>query len=660
MSELPARSLPELHGTVAVPRSGSWLRRLFAFAGPAYLVSVGYMDPGNWATDLAGGSKFGYQLVWVLLMSNLMAVLLQTLAARLGVVTGQDLAQACRDAYPRWLVVPQWLLCELAIVACDLAEVLGAAIGLQLLFGLPLVAGVVVTALDVLLLLLLSRYGMRRLEALILVLVATMGGCFAFEMLLSRPDVAAIVAGFVPRDAHGTPTLFAPAPGGGWSVLGLHGESLYIAIGILGATVMPHNLYLHSALVQSRAVENSIEGKREACRLNLVDSAIALNAAFFVNAAILVLAAAAFHRNGLHEVSSLREAHRLLAPLLGTSLASTLFAVALLSSGQSSTITGTLAGQIVMEGFLRVRLRPWLRRAISRGLAIVPAVLVLVLQGEHAVDSLLVLSQVVLSLQLSFAVVPLVAFTSDRRRMGPFANPRPVAVLAWLVAALIAFLNGKLVFDAVAGAISGGAAWAGWIALPIALALAVMLAYLALSPWLKSHWPGLAPAPALHAAGSRPQPAAAAAPAMPAFNAGAYRRIAVALELGGSDASVIEFLRTLAFVPGSELVLVHVVESAASRYLGEQSGDAESREDQAALDAIAGEFRARGIEARALLGHGDAKHEIARLVRAESADLLITGSHGHTGLRDVMYGATVSAVRHLVSCPVLTVPPPRN
>jgi manganese transport protein len=368
-SKLP--SLGEYHRTVAVPVAGNWLRRLFAFAGPAYLVSVGYMDPGNWATDLAGGARFGYQLVWVLLMSNLMAVLLQTLAARLGVVTGKDLAQACRDYYPRWVSFPLWGLCEIAIVACDLAEVLGAAIGLKLLFGLPLLWGVLITALDVLLLLSMSRLGMRRVEAIIVTLIATMGACFAVEMVLSRPDLPGILRGFVPRDAGGEFHLFRRVADG-WSILGLHGQSLYIAMGILGATVMPHNLYLHSALVQSRVVAGSREAKREACRMNLVDSAIALNAAFFVNAAILVLAAAAFHNSGHQDVAQLEDAHRLLAPLLGTSIASTLFAVALLCSGQSSTITGTLAGQIVMEGFLHVRIRPWLRRLISRGLAIRP------------------------------------------------------------------------------------------------------------------------------------------------------------------------------------------------------------------------------------------------------------------------------------------------
>ncbi len=649
------RSLPEMHGSVAVPSRGSWLRRMYAFAGPAYLVSVGYMDPGNWATDLAGGSRFGFRLIWVLLMSNLMAVLLQTLAARLGVVTGRDLAQACRDAYPRAVVVTLWILAEIGIVACDLAEVLGAAIGLQLLTGLPLAWGVMVTALDVLLLV-LARYGMRRLEAVIVTLIVTMGGCFAVELLLSRPDVPAMLLGLVPRDDAGRPTLFAPAPGGGWSVLGLHGDSLYIAMGMLGATVMPHNLYLHSSLVQSRALEDSSEGKREACRMNFFDTAIALNAAFFVNAAILALAAAAFHAHGRFGVASLKEAHHLLAPLLGTTMASTLFAVALLSSGQSSTITGTLAGQIVMEGFVRVRMRPWLRRMVSRGLAIVPAVAVILMWGERSVDALLVFSQVVLSVQLSFAVVPLVAFTSDRRRMGEFVNPPWVVAIAVVVTLLIAGLNGKLVLDGVHAAIAGGAGWLGWVALPVSLALGALLVWIGIAPWLQSRWPLLLPAaaPALVSMGSRPLPAPFA-PALPAFDTRRHRRIAVALELGGSDASVTEFLRTLTFAPDAELLLLHVVESAASRYLGEQSLDAESREDREALEHIAAEFRARGVNTSALLGHGDAKHEIARLVRAQAADLLVTGSHGHRRLMDLLMGQTVPRLRHELNIPVLMV-----
>ena len=653
------RSLSELHRSVSLP-TGSWLRRLFAFAGPAYLVSVGYMDPGNWATDLAGGARYGMRLVWVLLMSNLMAVLLQTLSARLGVVTGKDLAQACRDWYPRALVIPMWLMCEVAIVACDLAEVLGAAIGLQLLFHIPILFGVLITGLDVLLLLAMSRLGMRRLEAIIVVLVATIGVCFAIEMLLARPDVAEVLRGLVPRGEDGRLSLIARAPGGGLSVLGLHHGTLYVAMGILGATVMPHNLYLHSALVQSRAVADSKQGKREACRLNLVDSVVALNCAFFVNAAILVLAAAAFHRTGHVEVERLEDAHRLLAPLLGTSLASTLFAVALLSSGQSSTITGTLAGQIVMEGFLHLRIRPWLRRMISRGLAIIPAVAFIIMRGERAVDELLVLSQVVLSLQLSFAVVPLVSFTSDRRRMGEFVNPPWVLVLAALVTSVIAVLNINLVVQQLGPWIAAHLTTAPLVTVPIlalVAGLALLLGYLVLAPLIERFAPALVhPQPEqvpahLAAAPARETDAALLAP----LPDGRPRRIAVALELGAADPAVIDHVRALPLPANTEIVLMHVVESAAGRYLGPETADAEAREDRATLESLADELRARGRITSVMLGFGNVQQELARMATEVKADLIITGAHGHRLLADLVFGSTTSGLRHRVRIPVLAV-----
>jgi manganese transport protein len=651
-------SLPEVHRSVEVPTGGTWLRRLFAFAGPAYLVSVGYMDPGNWATDLAGGARFGYQLIWVLLASNLMAVLLQTLSARLGVVTGKDLAQECRDSYPRALAVPLWVIAELAIVACDLAEVLGAAIGLKLLFGLPLLWGVVITGLDVLLLLGLSRFGMRRIEAVILVLIATLGACFAFEIALSQPALGEILRAFLPRGDDGRPSLLAPVPGGGWSVLGLHGGSLYIAMGMLGATVMPHNLYLHSALVQSRAVERSDVAKREAARMNLVDSVVALNAAFFVNAAILVLAATVFHGTGHEDVARLEDAHRLLAPLLGTTAASVVFAIALLSSGQSSTITGTLAGQVVMEGFLRLRLQPWLRRIISRGLAIVPAALVIGLSGPGGVDALLVLSQVVLSLQLSFAVIPLVTFTSDRRRMGVFVNPPWLTTLSWLVALFIAALNAKLVADILAAwlAAAPGAWWLRGLVIPAVLAVGLLLAVTALMPVLRRLLPALARLPvqvgplmpALSVLGAR-------SGAARVISAVGPRRVALALELGPADAAVLEHVRSMAFPAEVEIALMHVTESAASRYLGPETSDEESRVDREALERLADDLRGFGLGAAVVLGHGDVKSELARMVGEWRAELLITGSHGHRLLGDLFLGSTASGLRHRVSCAVLTI-----
>ena len=428
-------SLAEVNATIRVPAHGTWFRRLLAFAGPGYMVSVGYMDPGNWATDIAAGSKFGYSLLCVILLSNVMAILLQALAARLGIVTGRDLAQACRNAYPKPVNLTLWLACELAIIACDLAEVIGTAIALQLLFGLPLVAGALITALDALLLLLLMSRGFRFLEAFVAALLAVIAICFAIQIVAAQPDVRALFAGFLPS------TAIAKNP-----------EMLYIAIGIVGATVMPHNLYLHSSIVQTRAYERSSGGRREAVRFATIDSTVALMLALLVNAAILIVAAATFHTSGHNQVEEIGDAFRLLSPLLGFGIASTLFAIALLASGINSTVTATLAGQIVMEGFLDLRLPTWLRRLITRGIAIVPVIVVTALYGEGGTAKLLVLSQVILSMQLPFAVVPLIWFVSDEKRMGGFAVSRKLAVTAWLVAAIIVVLNLKLLFDAFAGA----------------------------------------------------------------------------------------------------------------------------------------------------------------------------------------------------------------
>ena len=424
-------SLPEVYRTVHVAATASVWRKLFAFAGPGYLVAVGYMDPGNWATDLAGGSAFGYTLLAVILLSNLMAILLQALSAKLGIVTGRDLAQACRDHYPRPVALGLWFLCEIAICACDLAEVIGTAIALQLLFGIPLLWGVVLTAADVLLILLLQQRGFRYLEAFVIALILVIAGCFLFVILAAQTDVAAILRGFVPS-----------------AEIVRNPEMLYIAIGILGATVMPHNLYLHSSIVQTRRFEETPSGKAEAIKYATIDSTIALMFALFINAAILITAAATFHVQGATEVAEIQEAHRLLTPMLGVGLASTLFAVALLASGQNSTITATLAGQIVMEGFLRVRLPAWLRRLVTRLIAIVPAIIVTALYGERGTAQLLILSQVVLSMQLPFAVIPLVKFTSDPAKMGRFVNARWITWLAWFVAGLIVALNVKLLADA--------------------------------------------------------------------------------------------------------------------------------------------------------------------------------------------------------------------
>jgi manganese transport protein len=420
-------SLSEVHRTLLVPTSASFFKKLLAFAGPGFLVAVGYMDPGNWATDLAGGSKYNYTLLSVIMLSNLMAILLQALSLKLGIVTGRDLAQACRDHYSRPVAYFLWFICELAIAACDLAEIIGSAIALNLLFGIPLLAGVCLTALDVLIVLFLQNKGFRYIEALVITLIAVIGGCFAWELIASRPDVVGVAKGFIP-----SPQILTD-PG-----------MLYIAIGILGATVMPHNLYLHSSIVQTRRYELSSAGKRQAIKFATIDSTLALMFALFINAAILIVSAATFYTRGRNDIAEIQEAYKLLSPLLGVTGASTLFALALLASGQNSTLTGTLAGQIVMEGFLHIRLRPWLRRLITRAIAIIPAVIVTAMSGEKGTANLLILSQVVLSLQLSFAVFPLVMFTSDRTKMGEFVNKRLVKGLAWFVALLIALLNAWL------------------------------------------------------------------------------------------------------------------------------------------------------------------------------------------------------------------------
>jgi manganese transport protein len=422
-------SLPESHRTILIAPDSSWFRKILAFAGPGYLVAVGYMDPGNWATDIGGGSKFGYALLSVVLLSNLMAMFLQALSAKLGVATGRDLAQACRDHYSPRVTFMLWVVCELAIAACDLAEVLGSAVALKLLFGLPLLAGVLITSLDVLVVLALQNRGFRLIEAFVITLIAAIGACFAYEIFFSRPLWLEAAHGFIPH----------------LEIL-RNKEMLYIAIGILGATVMPHNLYLHSSIVQTRAFGDSSADRREAIKFSVIDSTVALGFALFINAAILVLGAAAFHTRGMNEVADISEAYKLLTPLLGASLASTLFAFALLASGQNSTLTGTLAGQIVMEGFLQIRLKPWIRRLVTRSIAILPAILVIGFAGEGKVTSLLILSQVVLSFQLPFAVIPLVQFTSERAKMGEFVNSPTTVLIAWTVAALILFFNAELLW----------------------------------------------------------------------------------------------------------------------------------------------------------------------------------------------------------------------
>ncbi len=635
------RSLDDVHGSVAIPKGGgpnARLRKAFAFLGPAYLVSVGYMDPGNWATDIQGGAQFGYRLIWVLLMSNMMAILLQTLAARLGVVTGHDLAQACRAEYSRGLNVVLWVLAEIAIAACDLAEVLGTIIALKLLFDLPLLWGCVITAFDTFLLLSLQRYGMRQVEALILALVATIGGCFLIQIFLARPDAAGVISGFRPSLPPG---------------------SLYVAIGILGATVMPHNLYLHSALVQTRRIGSDSASKRSASRYYLLDSTIALNAAFFVNSAILVLSAAVFHRNGI-DVASIDQAYQILPEFLGRS-APILFGIALLCAGQSSTLTGTLAGQIVMEGYLKLRLSPWLRRLATRLLALVPAVIVIAVAGDESTQQLLVLSQVVLSLQLSFAVIPLIHFTSSKLNMGEFASPAWVKALAWTTAAVIVGLNGKLVLDQVAdwtkalgerGLALGPvpASWlVGGVLYGLVAAAAGLLAWMTVKPWINPS-PQWTPQPSVKLDWVR------------ALKPRLLSRIGVALEHQQTDAEILNRALGLAVAnpEPSELLLLHVVDTPMTRVLGAQTADRESTADERYLADLVEALRARGHSARAVLLHGpDPAGELVAYLKNDPVDLLVVGSHGHGLVRDFLLGQTVDRVRHSLEVPMLIARPDR-
>jgi len=625
-------SLSEVHESVPIPKHPSFWRRLFAFAGPAYLVSVGYMDPGNWATDIAAGSKFGYALIWVLLMSNIMAVLLQSLSARLGIVTRMDLAQACRTMFNRKVSAVLWVLAEIAIAACDVAEVLGSAIGLQLLFGIPLLIGVFVTALDTFVLLLLHSRGVRMMEAFIVALITTIGVCLGIEILLSKPAVGPIMSGFVP-------TL----PGDG---------ALYLAIGILGATVMPHNLYLHSALVQSRRITHTPTGIRSGVRFNILDSVVALNGAFFVNAALLVMAAATFYKAGMYDVADIQDAHRLLEPILGAHIAPIAFAVALIASGQSSTITGTLAGQIVMEGFVRIRLRPLVRRLLTRALAIVPAVFAIALYGEKGTGELLVLSQVVLSLQLSFAVIPLIHLVSDRRWMGQYAIGRWTATGAWLVAGIIAALKLKLAWDEISGWLQTGGAWQWLIyatVLPCSLGLLALLVYVSVVPALQRT--KKVPVPAsqgVHGPGATPE----IIPPRPP------RRIAATLDFTESDTAVLSHAVTVAKSAGrgGKVLLLHVVESTGARMFGSDSLDAEAQSDQQRLETYVSELIELGVEAEFDLGFGDPVEQLTALIVQHHPDLVIVGSHGHKGVGDFVHGTTVDALRHRVTVPIMVIP----
>ncbi len=605
-----------MHGSVSTVRP-TLLKRMFAFAGPAYLVSVGYMDPGNWAAGLGAGSQFGYQLLWVMVLSNLMAILLQTLSARLGIVTGRDLAQACREAYPRPIGLGLWVLCEIAIAACDLAEVLGAAIGLKLLFGIPLVTGVLLTALDTFLVLWLTRYGIRLVEGIIIVIIMIVTGCFLLEMGFAGPALADIASGLVPR---------------------LNGASLYLAISILGATVMPHNLYLHSALVQTRKVGKDPAAQREACRFNLVDSVIALNGALIVNAAILILAAAVFFKNGT-VVNEIEQAHELLTPLLGTTVASALFAIALLASGQSSTLTGTYAGQIVMEGFLDLRLRPWLRRLITRSIAIIPAAITVSSSGESGTYQLLILSQVILSLQLPFAVLPLIRFTSDRERMGEFANKSWVKILAWVVAGVILGLNFWLVSDTALPWVRESF-WHAVFAIPFGLVLLFLLGWVAFAKHLPQRTEEVGRGVAV--ATDLPAPV--------------YQRILVPLDHSGKDRAAVAHAAAMARLHGATIHVLHVEEGAISVIYGPEASTAEVFSGERYFQDIVDALRKDGLKAELMVAHGrNPRAEIIKVAQSLRPDLVVMGAHGHTGVKDLIFGTTINGVRHKVDAPVLVV-----
>lgn len=620
-------SLSEVHRTVPINQSPNALKRLLAFLGPAYLVSVGYMDPGNWATDIQGGAQFGYSLLWVLLMSNLMAVLLQTLSARLGIVTGRDLAQACRDNYPRPLAITLWLLCEIAIAACDLAELLGTAIGLNLLFGIPLIWGVLITAFDTIILLTIQNLGMRKFEAFIITLVFTIGLCFVIELFLAGPSIPGIIGGFSPSLPDG---------------------ALLVAIGIIGATVMPHNLYLHSALVQTRAFDTSTEGKKKACKYNLIDSVIALNGAFFVNAAILIMAAAVFYENG-KMVAEIEEAHALLTPLLGTTIAGTAFALALLAAGQSSTLTGTLAGQIVMEGFLNFKMRPVLRRILTRMIAIVPAVITLLQTGEKGTMDLLIISQVILSLQLPFAIIPLIHFTSNKKSMGTFANKTWVKILAWISAAIIVGLNINLVIETVSEWIANASnpMIMSMVTIPFAAGMGILLLYVTFQPFIKSRKTIEHPSWQSVMDKVRSSITDASAPQ--------YSTIAAAIAHDDTDVAVLNNAVALARKHNASLVLLHVVEGAVGTVYGQSTYDAETRSDEEYLMAVSNELQQFSISVSVHLGYGNVPKEIVRMVNELHCDLLIMGGHGHKGIKDLIFGATISPVRHEVTIPVLIV-----
>ncbi|SFU68534.1 manganese transport protein [Pustulibacterium marinum] len=622
---MKGKSLEEVHESVDIDQKKSLWKRILAFFGPAYLISVGYMDPGNWATDIAGGSQFGYALIWVLLMSNIMALLLQSLSARLGIVKGRDLAQASRETYSPFVNFILYILAEIAIAACDLAEVLGMAIGLELLFDLPLLWGVCISMLDTFLLLFLMNKGIRKMEAFIITLIGIIGGSFLLEMFFAKPDVNEMVTGFIPTIPNST--------------------ALYIAIGIIGATVMPHNLYLHSSLVQTRKFNRDKKSIKQALRFNFFDSTIALNLAFFVNAAILILAAATFHKNGMFEVAEIQDAHKLLAPLLGSDWASILFALALIAAGQSSTVTGTLAGQIVMEGYLNLRIQPWVRRIITRLIAIVPAVLTILYMGESGTGELLVLSQVVLSLQLGFAIIPLIHFVSDKHKMGEFAIKIPTQIASWIIASIIVVLNGKLVYDEIHNWLltSEHPIYIWIFVIPIAIGALILLIYITVKPIFNSKIKVTNHVPHIEEIIFEKK-------IEPLF----YKHIAVAIDFSKADSKSISKALQIGKKEAT-YTLIHVVETPGAIVHGHQTADYESSSDAAYLEHYKQQLQEQGYKVDIKLTFGRPKKQIPLVVNENNFDLLILGAHGHSWFKDMILGTTIDSVRHQINIPLMIV-----
>jgi manganese transport protein len=622
MPALQDKSLSEVHNSVDTTKPTSKWKKLFSFLGPAYLVSVGYMDPGNWATDLAGGSKYGYALIWVLIMSNLMALLLQGLSARLGIVRGRDLAQANRETYPRAINFILYIFAEVSIAACDMAEVLGMALGIQLLTGLPLVWGVGFTVLDTFLLLYLQKLGMRKMEAFIIALVAIIFIAFLIQIFIAQPILVNVVKGVVPS----IPDKFA----------------LPIIIAIIGATVMPHNLYLHSALVQSRKINRTDEGIKEAIKFNRIDTTIALNLAFFVNAGILILAGATFFNNGNADVGTIKKAHELLPSFLGNA-APVLFAIALIAAGQSSTITGTLAGQIIMEGYLSLRISPTLRRLVTRLVAIVPALIIFSIYGESKLEDLLIGSQIVLSFQLAFAIIPLIYFVSDKKTMHKFAIKPLVQIAAIVIAIVLVYLNIKMILHEVEPVFAAEALLPKVLLIIAAVFFATILMYISIFPFIKKKQ-------LLHSSIDMHKPL----DLLPQLDIPTYKTITLALDFSKDDYKIISY----ALGQGNHdahYILIHVVESASAKLHGADSDDNETKNDKAQLESYAKQLKERGLKATAVLGYRNRVKEIVRITTEYNADLLVIGAHGHRGLKDLLYGETVNAVRHDLKIPVFVV-----